>query len=241
MSDEARRRKGPNGDRALLEGPAWRLTELRRLNRILFEFLRGFRTLHFAGPCVTVFGSARFPAGHRWYELAREMGGRIAEEGFTVMTGGGPGVMEGANRGAREAGGRSIGCNIELPFEQQPNPYLDQFLEFRYFFVRKVMLIKYSYGFVVLPGGFGTMDECFETLTLIQTEKLAPVPIALLDSVFWGGLLDWMKETMIGEGTIGPEDLRLFRIFDDPAEAARWIGDAYRKTRPAGRGGAGLA
>jgi len=146
-------------ERGFLAGPAWRLTELRRIIRIFFEFLRGFRALHFVGPCITVFGSARFPAGHRYYELAREVGRHSAEAGFTVMTGGGPGVMEGANRGARDAGGRSVGCNIALPREQKPNPYLDFFLEFRYFFVRKVMLVKYSYGFIVLPGGFGTLDE----------------------------------------------------------------------------------
>lgn len=219
MSDEARRRKGFNGDRALLEGPAWRLTELRRLNRILFEFLRGFRTLHFAGPCVTVFGSARFPAGHRWYELAREMGGRIAEEGFTVMTGGGPGVMEGANRGAREAGGRSIGCNIELPFEQQPNAYLDQFLEFRYFFVRKVMLIKYSYGFVVLPGGFGTMDEIFETATLIQTGKISGFPLILMGSDYWRDLFELFRDSMVPAGTIDESDIERLHLTDSPDEA----------------------
>ena len=178
-------------ERSFLAGPTWRLTELRRIVRIFFEFLRGFRSLHFVGPCVTVFGSARFPDGHRYYEMAREVGGGLGRRpGFTVMTGGGPGVMEAANRGAREAGGRSVGCNIELPHEQKPNPYLDFFLEFRYFFVRKVMLVKYSYGFVVLPGGFGTLDEIFETATLIQTGKIPGFPLVLMGSEYWKDLFE---------------------------------------------------
>ena len=156
-------------ERFFLSGPGKRVSELVRAGRIFTEFLRGFRRLHFVGPCVTVFGSARFPEDHVYYRLAREVGAQLAHAGFTVMTGGGPGVMEAANRGAQEAGGRSIGCNIELPCEQEPNPYLDEWVEFDHFFVRKVMLVKYSYAFVVMPGGFGTMDEIFETLTLVQT------------------------------------------------------------------------
>jgi len=167
-------------ERRFLEGPAWRLTELRRLIRIFFEFLRGFRHLHFVGPCVTVFGSARFPEGHRYYRLAQEVGRLAAEAGFTVMTGGGPGLMEAANRGARENGGRSVGCNIELPFEQDPNPYLDRVVSCEHFFVRKVLLFKYSYAFVALPGGIGTMDELFEALTLIQTKKVENFPVILV-------------------------------------------------------------
>jgi uncharacterized protein (TIGR00730 family) len=205
-------------DRKLLQGPSWRLVELQRIHRIATEFLRGFRALHFAGPCVTVFGSARFPPGHRWYELAREMGGRLADAGFTVMTGGGPGVMEGANRGAREAGGRSIGCNIELPHEQHPNPYLDRFVEFRYFFVRKVMLVKYSYGFVVLPGGFGTMDEIFETATLIQTGKIPGFPLILMGVDYWKDLFELFRDSMVPAGTIDASDIDRLVLTDSAEE-----------------------
>ena len=221
MSDERRRRKRSPGlhDRRFLEGPSWRLVELARLSRIALEFLRGFRTLHFVGPCVTVFGSARFEEGHRWYELAREMGTLLAEEGFTVMTGGGPGIMEAANRGAREAGGRSVGCNIELPHEQDHNAYLDRFVQFRYFFVRKVMLVKYSYGFVVLPGGFGTLDEVFETATLIQTGKIAGFPLILLGTDYWRHLFELMNETMVPAGTIAASDIDRLTFTDSPAEA----------------------
>src|SRR5688500_16509074 len=152
-------------ERTFLSGPRARLSELKLGVKIFFEFMRGFRAMHFVGPCVTVFGSARFKEDHRYYELGREMGRRLARLGLTGMTGGGPGIMEAANRGAKEAGGCSIGCNIILPHEQRPNAYLDRFVEFKYFFVRKVMLIKYSHAFVVLPGGFGTLDELFEALT----------------------------------------------------------------------------
>jgi hypothetical protein len=206
-------------EKQFLEGPSWRVLELSRLNRIFLEFVRGFRTLHFVGPCVTVFGSARFPEGHRWYELARTMGRRLAAQGFTVMTGGGPGVMEGANRGAREAGGRSVGCNIELPHEQSPNPYVDRFVEFRYFFVRKVMLVKYSYGFVVLPGGFGTLDEVFETATLIQTGKIANFPLVLMGREYWQPLFDMMRGTMVAAGTIQASDVDRLTLTDSPDEA----------------------
>lgn len=229
MAEERRwgKRTPSQEERRFLEGPSWRLVELRRLHRIALEFIRGFRALHFVGPCVTVFGSARFPPGHRWYELAREMGRRLAGEGFTVMTGGGPGVMEGANRGAREAGGRSVGCNIELPHEQEPNAYLDRFVEFRYFFVRKVMLVKYSYGFVALPGGFGTLDEIFEAATLIQTGKIKDFPLVLMGSEYWQGLFDLMRGPMLGAGTIEPEDVDRFLLTDSPDEAiARLAGYA---------------
>ncbi len=206
-----------------LSGPLYRRSELLRAIRIFGEFVKGFRSLHFVGPCVTVFGSARFPETHRYYALAREMGRRIAGLGLTTMTGGGPGIMEAANRGAREAGGASAGCNITLPMEQKPNPYLDRWIEFRYFFVRKVMLVKYSQAFVVLPGGFGTMDEVFETATLVQTGKIRNFPIILMGSEFWKPMFDMLNDTFIREGTIGPEDLRLLTLTDSPDEAVECI------------------
>ncbi len=172
----------PPEETRFLSGPQRHEVELLRALGIFFEFMRGFRKFQFLGPCVTVFGSARFAEDHPYYELAREVGRRLAEAGFTVITGGGPGVMEAANRGAKEAGGISIGCNISLPREQAHNPYLDAVVTFRYFFVRKVMLVKYSYAFVVLPGGFGTLDEAFETAILIQTEKIDSFPIVMLGS-----------------------------------------------------------
>ncbi len=210
------------GDRYFLEGPKSRSSELWMLLRILREFIRGFRVLHFAGPCVTVFGSARFKEDHPYYQLAREVGAALVQQGFTVMTGGGPGVMEAANRGAKEAGGTSIGCNIILPFEQSPNPYLDQMLEFRYFFVRKVMLIKYSYAFVVLPGGVGTMDELFEALTLIQTKKIRDFPVVLMGKAYYAPMLEFMDK-MLAEKTIGPADLNLFLVTDSIDEAMAHI------------------
>lgn len=230
MSEPSRWGKVPRTyeDRRFLEGPGWRIVELRRLLRILLEFLRGFRVLHFVGPCATVFGSARFPEGHRFYELGRAVGRHLAEAGFTVMTGGGPGIMEAANRGAKEAGGRSVGCNIELPHEQRPNPYLDQFLEFRYFFVRKVMLVKYSYGFVVLPGGFGTLDEVFETATLIQTGKIPSFPLVLMGSEFWSPIVNVLREKLVAEGTIDSTDIDRILLTDDPAVA---VADVVRYAR----------
>src|SRR4051794_26197387 len=183
-------------DGKFLEGPHTRASEFRRLLRIGADFIRGLRGLHFVGPCVTVFGSARFHEDHRYYQLAREMGRRLGRAGFTVMTGGGPGIMEAANRGAREAGARSVGCNIILPKEQKPNPHLDLWLEFRYFFVRKVMLVKYSYAFVVMPGGFGTLDEIFETATLIQTGKIGQFPLVLLGTDYWAPLREFLGRTM---------------------------------------------
>ena len=206
-----------------LAGPRSRLEELRRALRLFWEFFRGLRALHFVGPCVTVFGSARFPEDHRYYALARELGGRLARAGFTVMTGGGPGIMEAANRGAREAGGRSIGCNIQLPHEQHPNPYLDLFVEFPHFFVRKVMLVKYSYAFVALPGGFGTLDEIFETVVLIQTGKIQHSPVVLMGSEYWAPVLAFVKERMLPAHTISPEDPGILTVTDDPAEAVETI------------------
>src|SRR5687767_6720374 len=195
-------------DKYFLEGPHSRRSELRFALRVLAQFVRGFRALHFVGPCVTVFGSARFDETHAYYRLAREIGSRLARLGFTVMTGGGPGLMEAANRGAKDVGGRSIGCNIELPREQKPNAYLDRHVTMNHFFVRKVLLFKYSYAFVILPGGFGTMDECFEALTLIQTGKIHDFPLVVLDSAYWRNLQELLDD-MLKAGTIAPSDLRL--------------------------------
>jgi uncharacterized protein (TIGR00730 family) len=206
-----------------LTGPQNRGSELARALRIFFECMRGFRALHFVGPCVTVFGSARFTEENPYYELAREIGRLLARKGFSVMTGGGPGIMEAANRGAHEAGGRSIGCNIQLPFEQRPNPYLDVFVDFRYFFVRKLMLVKYSHAFVLMPGGFGTMDEIFETATLVQTEKIGEFPLVLVGSHYWDELLDFMRRRMVPEGTISPDDVDRFLVTDSPHEAVSYI------------------
>ena len=206
-----------------LAGPKRRLPEFIEALRISREFIQGFRKLHFIGPAVTVFGSARFAEDHPYYQLARDTGRALARAGYTVMTGGGPGVMEAANRGAREAGGRSVGSNIVLPREEEPNPYLDLWVDFEYFFVRKVMLVKYSYGFVVLPGGFGTMDEIFETLTLVQTGKIEGFPIVVMGSEYWQPILDYMREVMVPTGTISPLDPDRLMLTDSPQEAAEYI------------------
>jgi uncharacterized protein (TIGR00730 family) len=205
-------------DRVLLEGPHSRLSEFGTLLRAGRDLLRGLRALHFVGPCVTVFGSARFDEHHRYYALAREVGSGLVGLGFTVMTGGGPGVMEAANRGAREAGGRSVGCNIALPLEQTPNAYLDRYVTCRYFFVRKVLLVKYSYAFVVLPGGFGTLDELSEALTLIQTRKILQFPVVLMGRDYWAPLLAMLRQ-MVEEKTVSSADLDLFLVTDSVAEA----------------------
>lgn len=210
-------------EHSFLAGPLSRGEEFLRACRIFAEFIKGFRSLHFVGPCVTVFGSARFPEDHPYYALAREVGRKVAELDLTVMTGGGPGIMEAANRGAKERGGRSLGCNITLPMEQQPNPYLDKWIEFRYFFVRKVMLVKYSYAFVVLPGGFGTLDEVFETVTLVQTQKIRNFPIILMGVSFWTPLIDFLRDKMLAMGTIGHGDLDLLILTDSPDEAMEHI------------------
>jgi uncharacterized protein (TIGR00730 family) len=206
-----------------LEGPQRRLAELARASRIFCEFLRGFRALHFIGPCVTVFGSARFTEFHPYYRLARLAGAELAKAGFTVMTGGGPGIMEAANRGAKDVGGRSIGCNIVLPLEQKHNAYLDEWITFRYFFVRKVMLVKYSFAFIALPGGFGTLDEIFETATLIQTAKIREFPLVLMGKEFWHPLLEFMSERMVKARTIDPVDLERILVTDSAEEAVQAI------------------
>ena len=216
-------RSGSPTERRLLAGPSARLAELVRAVGVFFELMRGFRKLHFVGPCVTVFGSARFGETHPFYQLGRATGRRLAEAGFAVMTGGGPGIMEAANRGAREGGGYTIGCNIVLPMEQRPNPYLDLMIEFDHFFVRKLMLVKYSQAFIALPGGIGTMDEVFETLTLIQTNKRTDFPVVLMGSDYWQPLLEWLRQKMVAERTIGVEDLGLLRVTDSVEEAVTLI------------------
>jgi uncharacterized protein (TIGR00730 family) len=213
---------GDPDDRRFLAGPRPRLRELGWAIRIFCEFIRGFRALHFVGPCVTVFGSARVREEHRFYEMARQVGALLARDGFTVMTGGGPGIMEAANRGAKEAGGRSIGCNIELPHEQQPNAYLDRWVTFRHFFVRKVMLVKYSYAYIAMPGGFGTLDEMTEAATLIQTRKISHFPLVLMGVEFWKPLLEFMRGTLVKEGTIGSDDVD-FLVTDSPEAAAAHV------------------
>jgi uncharacterized protein (TIGR00730 family) len=205
-------------EQVFLEGPHTRSHELLMVFRIVREMIRGFRILHFVGPCVSVFGSARFKEDHPYYDLARSVGRNLAQIGFTVMTGGGPGIMEAANRGAKDVGGTSVGCNILLPKEQKPNPYLDRWLTFRYFFVRKVMLVKYSYAFIVMPGGLGTLDELFEAATLIQTGKILNFPVVLMGRQFWNSLEDLLKQ-MVDVGTIAPADLDLLLITDSVDEA----------------------
>ena len=177
-------------DTQFLEGPRARESEFKSAVQIMMEFVRAFRMFHFVGPCITVFGSARIAEDHPYYNMTMDIGDRLAGMGLTVMTGGGPGLMEAANRGAKEAGGRSVGCNILLPHEQDPNPYMDKWMDFQYFFVRKVMLIKYSYGFIVMPGGVGTMDELFQAITLIQTKKVINFPIVLIGKDYYKDVME---------------------------------------------------
>lgn len=186
--------------------------------KVMGQFIKGFRNLHFVGPCVTVFGSARFDENNKYYQMTRLVGAEISKLGFTVMTGGGPGIMEAANRGAKDVNGKSVACNIELSHEQQPNPYLDSFVTMDHFFVRKVLLFKYSYAFVVMPGGMGTMDEMFEALTLIQTKKIESFPVILMGKDYWKNLLNMLDEMVIA-GTINSEDLKLLKVTDDIDEA----------------------
>jgi uncharacterized protein (TIGR00730 family) len=210
-------------EKAFLAGRRPREADLESAVRIFLEFLRGFESFEFEQPCVTVFGSSRFEEGHRYYGLAREVGAELARAGFAVMTGGGSGIMEAANRGAREAGGLSIGCNITLPREQKPNPYLDRFIQLDHFFVRKVMLVKYSSAFVVMPGGFGTLDEAFEIATLMQTNKIEHFPLIAVGNDFWDDLIDFARDTMIREGTLSPEDARFVHLADTAADVVRLV------------------
>jgi uncharacterized protein (TIGR00730 family) len=212
--------------RQFLQGPQKRTFELGRAVGIFFEIMNGFRKLHFLGPCVTGFGSARFTEDHVYYALAREIGQQLARAGFTVMTGGGPGIMEAANRGAKEAGGYSVGCNIELPQEQKPNPYLDSWVTFRHFYVRKLMLVKYSYAFIALPGGFGTLDEIFETATLIQTHKIKDFPLVLVGKDYWRPLLDFLHDRLVESKTIDRIDAERILLTDSADEAVQLVHDA---------------
>jgi uncharacterized protein (TIGR00730 family) len=199
--------------------------------KVMSEFVEGFEKLAKIGPCVTIFGSARIKANHPYYKMADELAFQLVQHGYGVITGGGPGIMEAGNRGARRAAGKSVGLNIYLPHEQKGNPFIDadKLITFDYFFVRKVMFVKYSQGFVVMPGGFGTLDELSEALTLIQTKKIGRFPIVLVGKKFWGGLMDWIKKTLVIEGMIHEEDLDLINLVDTPEDAVKVIDDFYAK------------
>jgi uncharacterized protein (TIGR00730 family) len=201
------------------------------LFKIMSEFVEGYETLSAIGPCISIFGSARTQEGDSNYQLTIAIAEAIAESGYGVISGGGPGIMEAANRGAQKAGGTSVGLNIELPFEQQSNPYIDQdkLINFQYFFVRKVMFVKYAQGFIVMPGGVGTLDELFEAYTLIQTDKVSKFPIILVGRDYWGGLIDWIKETVLKEKNISPEDLDLFELVDTKDEVMGCLNRFYIK------------
>ena len=212
----------PFADTSFLESDAWRAL------RIMGEFIEGFDALARLGPAVSIFGSARTKPDDPMYERAREMAGKLSHQGFTVITGGGPGIMEAANRGAKEAEGVSVGLAIELPHEHGPNPYVDIVQYFRYFFVRKTMFVKYAQAFVIFPGGFGTFDELFESMTLVQTEKIDHFPIILYDSSYWSGLLDWVRSEVVPRGNVSATDLDLIRVSDDIDEIVELIAESYR-------------
>lgn len=199
--------------------------------KVVAEFVEGFEKMSKIGPCVSIFGSARTKPSDPYYKLAVEIAYKLTQHGYGIITGGGPGIMEAGNKGANAGGGRSVGLNIDLPFEQSSNPYIDsdKSIDFDYFFVRKVMFVKYAQGFIVLPGGFGTLDELFEAITLIQTLKIGRFPIILVGKSFWGGLIDWIKDTLLAEGNISPEDLDLFNLVDTADEAIKVIDDFYAK------------
>ena len=199
------------------------LQDAWRIFRIMAEFIEGFELMASAGPAVTIFGSARLKEGHRYYEMARNVAALLAQEGYEIITGGGPGLMEAANRGAAEGGGRSVGFNIDLPHEQTINPYAQKHMSFRYFFCRKVMFVKYTQGFIIMPGGFGTMDELFEALTLIQTGKITNFPVVLMGSEYWKPLLHWLEHTLVKEGCVSKDDLKLLVLTDSPEDAVTAI------------------
>jgi uncharacterized protein (TIGR00730 family) len=222
----------PTEDRALLERaplPEFLESDPWRVLRIQAEFVEGFDALAAVGPAVTIFGSARVRPPDPMYDAARQLAGELARRGFAIITGGGPGLMEAANRGAREAGGLSVGCNIELPFEQSINEYVDLGIEFHYFFVRKTMFVKYAEAFVIFPGGFGTLDELFESLTLIQTGKIVHFPVIMFGSSYWSGLYEWIRERVLSEGKISKEDLDLMVVTDDTQHAADVVQQFYQR------------
>ncbi len=230
----AQRTRTPTEDERLLQSPVdtpqaydFLHSDPWRVFRIMGEFVEGFDNLARIGPAVTIFGSARTPSDHPEYAAARETARLLGDAGFGIITGGGPGIMEAANRGAKDANVLSIGCNIELPFEQGLNPYVDVAINFRYFFVRKTMFVKYAEAFVIFPGGFGTMDELFEALTLIQTGKVRDFPVVLFGSAYWKGLIDWFRTALLAEGKISPDDLDLVVVTDSPEEAVRTVVDCY--------------
>lgn len=225
-------------EKAFLSGRRSREADLESAVRFFLEFLRGFESFSFDRPCVTVFGSARFGESHRYYQRAREIGAALARAGFAVLTGGGSGIMEAANRGAQEAGGLSLGCNITLPREQKPNAYLDRFIQFDHFFARKVMLVKYSTAFVIMPGGFGTLDEAFEIATLMQTHKLERFPLIAVGGDFWDKLVGFVRDTMLAEGTVSPEDVQFIHRVETAEDVIRVIREAglLPAPRPAAAG-----
>ncbi|MFH1202515.1 MAG: TIGR00730 family Rossman fold protein [Candidatus Omnitrophota bacterium] len=200
-----------------------------RVFRIMSEFVEGFEVLSKIGPAVSMFGSARIKKNNKYYKLAQDISYHLAKNGFSIITGGGPGIMEAANKGASLAKGESVGLNIQIPLEQKPNPYVKTLLDFRYFFVRKVMFVKYAKAFVILPGGFGTLDELFESANLIQTKRIDPFPIILVGSQYWLGLIDWLKNPVLGNGCISKEELNIFHVTDNPKEVVRIINKFYKK------------
>jgi uncharacterized protein (TIGR00730 family) len=225
---------GTTQDEQLLESPRpdeFTHTDTWRVFRIMGEFVEGFDELATLTRGVSIFGSARSAPDHPDYKVARETAALLAHAGFSVITGGGPGIMEAANRGAFEAGGISVGCNIELPFEQKPNPYQTRSLRFKYFFVRKMMFVKYSLGFIIFPGGFGTLDELFEALTLIQTHKISNFPVVLFGSQYWNGLLNWIRDPALTEGKVSEKDLQLLHVTDSPAEVVQIVINSQNSLR----------